>query len=229
MRRVIGIAAAALLVASACGGRDRAVTADAPVLVASTNASSEATIASVTTAASVTAPATSTAIVPSTSTSNATITAAPVTTAAAPTLPVPEAPPAENTIEPEHLLGSVQIPKIDLDVSFYEGVTLSTLDRGPGHWPGSAMPGQVGNVVLAGHRVSHLRPFRNLDKLAVGDPVLFVVDGTTYTYVVSSSEIVTPEALEIIDQTPDKTATLFACHPPGSTQFRWVTHLTLQT
>jgi sortase A len=188
-------------------------------------ASSATTIAPPTTSASTVA---TTSVAPTTSPPLTTV--EPVTTtSAAPVLPVPKPPPAENTVEPEQLLGSVQIPKINLDVSFYEGVTLSTLDRGPGHWPGSAMPGQVGNVVLAGHRVSHLRPFRNLDKLAVGDEVLFTVDGTTYTYVVSGSEIVTPEALNIIDQTPDKTATLFACHPPGSTQFRWVTHLMLQT
>ena len=197
------------------------------MLVAATTVAATPTTAGSTAASTIAPPTTPTSV--ARSTSSPPTTNAPVTTAAPPVLPVPEAPPAENAIEPEHLLGTVQIPKIDLDVSFYEGVTLPTLDRGPGHWPGSAMPGQVGNVVLAGHRVSHLRPFRNLDKLAVGDQVLFVVDGTTYTYVVSGSEIVKPEALEIIDQTPDKTATLFACHPPGSTQVRWVTHLTLQT
>ena len=45
----------------------------------------------------------------------------------------------------------------------YEGITLTTLNKGPGHWPGTALPSQDGNVVVAGHRVTHSRPFRHID------------------------------------------------------------------
>src|SRR5262249_28973297 len=105
--------------------------------------------------------------------------------------------------------------------------TLNTLDRGPGHWPGTAMPGQPGNVVVAGHRVSHSKPFRNIDKLVAGDKVIFTVGGQQYTYEVTGSEVVPPTAIRIIDQTPAATAALFACRPPGSVKFRWVTYLKL--
>ncbi|MGA0416290.1 MAG: sortase domain-bontaining protein, partial [Ilumatobacteraceae bacterium] len=57
-------------------------------------------------------------------------------------------------------LGTIEIPKIDVSMTMYEGIRLSTLDRGPGHWPGTAMPGQVGNVVVAGHRTSGHQVFR---------------------------------------------------------------------
>ena len=109
----------------------------------------------------------------------------------------------------------------------YEGITLTTLDHGPGHWPGTAMPGKFGNVVIAGHRVSHDKPFRNLDKLEVGDDVIMTTataDSTTRSPAPRSS---TPDALWIADQTADYTATLFACHPPGSTRQRIVVHLAL--
>ena len=89
------------------------------------------------------------------------------------------------------------------------------------------MPGDVGNVVVGGHRVSHDKPFRNIDKLVDGDEVVFTTDAGRFVYTVVSTEVVTPDAIRIIDQTPDHTATLFACTPPGSTSHRLVVHLAL--
>ena len=90
------------------------------------------------------------------------------------------------------------------------------------------MPGQVGNVVVAGHRVTHTRPFYDLDRLAVGDPLVFTMnDGTTWTYVLTGTEVVGPDAMHIVDQTPEHTATLFACHPKGSAAQRIVAHFRL--
>ena len=133
-----------------------------------------------------------------------------------------------NATEPEVKLGSIAIPKLGLDATLYDGVLLTTLSKGPGHWPGTAMPGQLGNVVIAGHRVTHSRPFRHLDELVVGDPVIFTLtDGSSFTYEVVGSEVVTPDSTWIVDQTRAYTATLFACHPPGSAQERFVVHLKL--
>ena len=125
-------------------------------------------------------------------------------------------------------LGSIEIPRIGVALPFREGIEMSTLDRGPGHWPGTAMPGQPGNVVLAGHRVSHNADFRHLDALSPGDDVIFTTTSGRYEYDVVSVEIVGPNALWIVDQTSDATATLFACHPPGSTTQRIVVHLKLR-
>ena len=101
-------------------------------------------------------------------------------------------------------------------------MSLNTLDRGPGHWPGTALPGQVGNVVVAGHRVSHGKPFRNIDQLVPGDQIVMTFNGGPYTYVVTGPQVVTPNGIRVMNQTPEHTATLFACHPPGSTRFRYV-------
>ena len=111
----------------------------------------------------------------------------------------------------------------------FEGIRLSTLDNGPGHWPGSAMPGEIGNVVVAGHRVSHNQDFRNLDDLQPGDEVIMSTATGRHVYRVRATEIVKPDAMWIIDQTAVPTATLFACHPPGSVSERIVVHLDLAT
>jgi sortase A len=150
------------------------------------------------------------------------------TTTTLPPLPVPVAPPPEDGNEdPELELGSIEIPRIGLERAMYEGIRLSTLDRGPGHWPGTAMPGEFGNVVVAGHRVSHNEDFRNLDQLEPGDEVIFNTATGRHTYHVVSREVVEPDAVWIVDQTPAQTGTLFACHPPGSTRQRIVVHLEL--
>jgi len=195
--------------------------------------------ADATPAAAITAPARTTVVTttspPPTSTSSTTTsstststTIAPTTTAVPATLPDPESPPADpRAAEALSQVGTIEIPKIGVSKSMYEGITLTTLDHGPGHWPGTAMPGQLGNVVIAGHRVSHDKPFRNIDKLVPGDDVIMTTADGSFDYKVTSTEIVNPDALWIVDQTPDYTATLFACHPPGSTRQRIVVHLAL--
>jgi sortase A len=141
-------------------------------------------------------------------------------------LPIPEGAPVDpRAPTPEVVHGTVSLPTIGVTQPLGEGVTLTAIDRGPSHWPGTAMPGQVGNVVVAGHRVTHSRPFLDLDRLAVGDPLVFTMnDGTTWTYALTGIEIVGPDAMHIVDQTSEHTATLFACHPKGSAAQRIVAH-----
>ncbi len=136
-------------------------------------------------------------------------------------------PPNAHAPEAINQIGSIAVPKLGLNTALFEGVTLTTLNRvGVGHWPGTALPSQTGNVVVAGHRVTHSRPFRNLDTLGPGDQVIFTIGNGQHTYTFASNEIVPPNAMRIVNQSADKTATLFACHPPGSARFRFVVHLT---
>ncbi len=129
--------------------------------------------------------------------------------------------------EPIQEIGSMEIPKIGLRHTIYNGITMRNIDKGPSHWPGTALPGEVGNTVFAGHRTTKSKPFRNIDQLTVGDEVLFDVGGVRSTYLVTGSKIVLPTALEIVDPTATATGTLFACHPPGSAKFRYVVLLAL--
>lgn len=136
------------------------------------------------------------------------------------------APAEDGSTEPTVVLGSIQIPKIGVDVTIYEGIRLATLNGGPGHWPGSPLPGHPGNSVFTGHRVSHNADFRDLDQLVPGDLVTFTgEDGRVTTYAVTGTVIVPPEGTWVLNQTANRTATLIACHPPGSVRERIVVHV----
>ena len=182
------------------------------------------TTAAPTTAAPTTAGPTT---IPSTTLPSTTVGLTTVVTMASTALPVPAAPPAPRADEEYVELGTIEIPKLGLTKTLLEGISLNTLDQAPGHWPGTAMPGQIGNVVVAGHRTSHDKPFRNIDLLVPGDQVIFTTADGRFVYEVTGTTIVKPDALYIIDQTSTPTATLFACHPPGSTKQRIVVSLAL--
>ena len=142
-------------------------------------------------------------------------------------LPQPLAAPDARAPEPIIELGTIEMPSLGVSKSLFEGVSLTVLDHGPGHWPGTAMPGHLGNVVIGGHRTSYDRPFRHIDQLRPGDDVILTTAEGRFVYKVTFTEVVTPEAMWIIDQTAAYTATLFACHPVGSTKERIVVHLEL--
>jgi sortase A len=143
----------------------------------------------------------------------------------------PVTPPADPYApEPIRLLGTIEIPKINLSQKIYQGITLNNIDLGPSHWPGTAYPGQLGNAVFAGHRVTHTHPFLHIDQLAEGDQVIFTIGPRRSVYKVTGHEVVVPSELRITQQTPSvATATLFACHPPHSASYRYVVHLALDT
>jgi sortase A len=148
-----------------------------------------------------------------------------------PTTPTSARPvdPPEDAYAPEPVLeiGTIEIPKIGLNHRIMHGISLRNIDEGPSHWPGTALPGEDGNAVFAGHRVTHSHPFRNIDQLVPGDEIFFTVNGFRTRYVVTGKEVVSPTRLDIIQPTPTPTATLFACHPPGSARQRYVVRASL--
>jgi sortase A len=241
--RLSALAVGASLVLAACGAASSSPVAAPPVLPAEEPARAAPTTA-VTTVPATTAPlvrpASVTLPVPSTAPPT---TPAPPTTAApvtpAPTAPPPPAtnpppppapvpPPPANAREPVAVIGSIEIPKLGVSERLLSGITMPTLDLGPGYWPGTALPGQAGNTVIAGHRTSKSRPFRYIDRLVEGDEIVITANDVRYTYRVTGHEIVTPDAVWILNQdTAQPTVTLFACHPPGSVAYRWVTRAVL--
>lgn len=146
-----------------------------------------------------------------------------------PEVPVPEALPHYAYEEtPQIVLGTLEIPRLGVVAELQEGMTLTAINRGPSHWPGTALPGNPGNVVVAGHRTTYSRPFADLDLLVEGDQVVFrMKDGEVFTYEVRGVIIVPAEAIGIASQTWARTATLFACHPKGSATHRVVAKLRL--
>jgi sortase A len=146
-------------------------------------------------------------------------------------LPVPGPSPLDaRAPTPKVQWGTLEIPSIGLSQPFFEGVTLTAIDNGPSHWPGSAMPGALGNTVVAGHRTTRTRPFFDLDLVAPGDELIFtMLTGERHVYTLDRVEIVDATALNIVDQTYGYRATLFGCHPKGSLRQRIVGHFTLQS
>ncbi len=135
----------------------------------------------------------------------------------------------EDSYAPEPVveIGSIEIPALGLAHPVFQGVTLHNIDRGPSHWPGTALPGERGNTVFAAHRVTNSQPFRHIDRLANGDEVVFTVNGSRSTYRVTGNQIVEPADTWIAIQSDEFTGTLYTCHPPGSFAYRYVVNLEL--
>jgi len=131
--------------------------------------------------------------------------------------------------EPIVEIGRLEIPKLGVNQRLMEGITLRNIDFGPSHWPGTSMAGEAGNMVVAGHRVTHSKPFRNIDQLKSGDEIIVTTYGRRAAYRVSSTFVVSPERTDIADPTPTPMLTIFACHPPGSARQRIVARADLAT
>ncbi|MEV6283867.1 class E sortase [Kribbella sp. NPDC051770] len=115
-------------------------------------------------------------------------------------------------------LGRLQIPKLGVDRVLNNGVDEPALVKGVGHWPGTPLPGAVGNSVISGHRVTNGQPFRYLDRLRAGDPITVTVGARSTTYKVVKTTIVpqekyVPFVLRKPAQPGAKVLTLFACNP----------------
>lgn len=115
------------------------------------------------------------------------------------------------------------IPAIGLDRIVVEGVGTAQLRGGPGHYPGTARPGEQGNVGIAGHRTTYGAPFGDLDRLHPSDRItLDTVDARSFTYEVLGTEIVAPNEVRVLDDQGDDRLTLTSCHPKRSARRRIV-------
>ena len=103
----------------------------------------------------------------------------------------------------------VMSPKIGLDAIVLEGVSDDELNGGPGHFPGSALPGEKGNAVVSAHRDRH---FNHLGELQLGDTVVTETETRRTTWVVTNRRIIDKDAPALF-RTPDATLTLTTCWP----------------
>lgn len=126
----------------------------------------------------------------------------------------------------------LRLPTIGVDKTVVEGTTREALRSGPGHYLGTARPGQPGNVAIAGHRTTYGAPFHDIDELTPGDPIVVETEDGVFTYRVegqataegttSGHRIVAPEAVHVIADRGDHRLTLTACHPKYSARQRIV-------
>ena len=126
----------------------------------------------------------------------------------------------------------VRIPRFGADYArpVLQSTERDTLMKGIGHYLGTAMPGQVGNFAVAGHRTTYGKPFSNIDLLRKGDVIVVETKVSYIVYAVDRQVIVTPEHMEVIAPVPQRPGahptedwmTMTACHPKYSASQRYV-------
>lgn len=129
----------------------------------------------------------------------------------------PEEPPAEG-----EELGMLRIPSLDVEVVTFEGVDVETLQMGPGHMPGTALPGQPGNAVISGHRTTYGRPFFDFDQLVPGDRIEIETAIGLHVYEVDDSFIVEPTEVWVTEDKSGGWLTLTTCNPKFSARERLI-------
>jgi len=120
------------------------------------------------------------------------------------------------------LIGRIEIPRLLLSVVVVEGIGRTTLRRVVGHIPGTALPGQPGNVGLAGHRDTLFRPLKDL---RVNDEIQFTTPRGDFRYEVESLRIVDPDDTGVLAASGENVLTLVTCYPfyyVGPAPKRWI-------
>jgi len=110
-------------------------------------------------------------------------------------------------------LGRIRIPSIGVSSVVVAGTDTASLRLGPGHYPGTPLPGARGTVAIAGHRTTYGAPFRKLDKVDKGDRIEVRMPYGTFVYRVEQRRIVAPTALWVTRRTSYDRLILSACHP----------------
>jgi len=132
----------------------------------------------------------------------------------APMPAVPEQPfprmPRETAPAPASVIGRLQIPRLNVTAMVREGADEGTLRNAVGHIPGTALPGRIGNVALAGHRDTFFRGLRNIRK---NDVIDLQTEGGTYRYIVESTKIVSPRDVSVLKASASDSLTLVTCYP----------------
>jgi sortase A len=110
-------------------------------------------------------------------------------------------------------VGRLQIARLGVVYDVVQGTATGDLERGPGHYARTGLPGEGRTIAIAGHRTTYLAPFRNLNELHRGDRIVLRMPYGTFTYVVQSQRIVSPNAWWITRNVGYERLVLSACNP----------------
>lgn len=108
------------------------------------------------------------------------------------------------------VLGQIDVPRVGLSAVIVHGNSSTVLRRGVGHLPETPMPGEWGNVVLAGHRDTFFRPLR---QIRPGDVIRLRAGGETFAYRVESTDVVFPTDVQVLLPSNSRSLTLITCFP----------------
>jgi sortase A len=135
----------------------------------------------------------------------------------------------DRSAAPGDALGRIQIPKIGARFVFVAGATPDTLEKGPGHYERTVLPGQRGTVALAGHRTTYLAPFRKLDRLRHGDRLVLTMPYGRFSYSVEGSSVVSPSNASALRPIGYDRLVLTTCTPPFSAAKRLIVSARLES
>lgn len=128
-----------------------------------------------------------------------------------------QVPPGATPVDYGKGLLVMRIPRFGADWEWVvsEGTSPDVLDGGPGHYPQSVLPGEIGNTAFAGHRSGHGNPFIDFDRLQVGDEVILEQGASRWVYVIDESPRIIPiDASWVLDPTASsRDVTLTTCWP----------------
>ena len=113
-------------------------------------------------------------------------------------------------IEPGQVLGRLEIPRLAVSVMVVEGVSERDLKKAAGHVPGTALLRHAGNVGIAAHRDAFFRPLSRIQK---SDLLILSMPEGDYRYRVASTNVVFPEAVQVLLPTANDSLTLVTCFP----------------
>ena len=129
------------------------------------------------------------------------------------------------------LVGRISIPSINLSKFIVAGVRTKDLERGPGLFPGSPLPGQLGNVAIAGHRTTFGAPFGRINEINDNTVITLESQDGTFTYIVQGEPQIVEATNVSVARTTDPTTatlTLVSCHPKWTSSRRIIVVATLQ-
>lgn len=107
----------------------------------------------------------------------------------------------------------IQIPAIEVNAPIVMGDGWEQLKKGVGQHLGTANPGEAGNLVLSAHNDIFSEIFRDLDQLEEGDEIIIITQDRSFTYVVTGTQIVEPDRVDLLAPTSNSTITLISCYP----------------
>jgi sortase A len=113
-------------------------------------------------------------------------------------------------LRPGSLVGRIEVPRVGVTAIIREGDDTAVLRRAVGHVPETALPGEVGNVALAGHRDTFFRGLRDIQR---GDRIVVTTPASVAHYEVRSTRVVDPTDVSVLEPTPVSTLTLVTCYP----------------
>ncbi len=119
-------------------------------------------------------------------------------------------------------LGRIEVPRAGARFVFVSGTGEGALKKGPGHYAGSALPGEAGTVAIAGHRTTYEAPFRRLDRIHTGDEVILTMPYGRFSYSVEGSRVVSPSHVNVLRHVKHSRLVLTTCTPLFSAKRRLI-------